>query len=521
MVHLVTAALLAAATVQAAPDTVDVLIVGGTVYDGSGADAVRADVGVTGSRITFVGDAGASGVHGRRTLDADGLVVAPGFIDPHAHAQGDLAADERDRRENLNYLMQGVTTVVVGNDGHGTFDVAGERTAFAGPGIGTNAAILVGFGAVRGEVMGMRDEAPTPEEMARMETLVDQAMRDGAVGLATGLFYAPQSFSTTDEVVRLARVAARHGGYYDSHLRDESTYSVGLVGAVQEAIDIAEAADIPVNISHIKALGVDVWGRSADVIALIRDARARGLQVTADQYPYEASGSSLHSSLLPRWAQAGGSDSLAARFADPSLRPRIEAEMRDNMRRRNGPDAFLITGGDDESIRGMTLAEVAAGRDLEPLETAIDIILDGGAGVGSFNMNEDDIAAFMRAEFVMTGSDGSGGHPRKYGTYPRKIRKYVLEDSVLTMARMIEASSGQPARVLGLEGRGRVEVGAFADVAVFDPATIRDEATFLEPTKLATGMRWVLVNGVLAVDDGEPTHTLAGQVLTRGARPIS
>ncbi|MEQ8330280.1 MAG: amidohydrolase family protein [Longimicrobiales bacterium] len=517
MLPLLTAALLTAVPA----DTVDILFRGGTVYDGSGAVAVVADVGVSGDRIVFLGDARAEDVHGRREIDATGLIVSPGFIDPHAHAQGDLAHEERGPRENRNYLMQGVTTVVVGNDGHGTWDVAGQREAFGDPGIGTNAALLVGFGSVRGEVMGMRDEAPTPAELERMKALVADAMEAGALGLATGLFYAPQSYASTDEVVEMARVVGRYGGIYDSHLRDESSYSIGLLAAVQEAIDIGAAAGVPVNISHLKALGVDVWGQSEEVIALIRAARARGQQVTADQYPYEASGSSLHASLLPRWAQAGGEDSLKMRLADPELRPLIETEMRENMRRRNGPDAFLITGGEDRSLRGKTLADIAAERGEDPLHTAIAIIENGGAGVGSFNMNERDIARFMQAEFVMTGSDGSGGHPRKYGTYPRKIRKYVLEDSVISMARMIEASSGQPAAVLGLEGRGRLAEGVFADVAVFDPATIRDEATFLDPTRLSTGMRYVLVNGVLAVDDGQPTGALAGRVVERGERPIS
>jgi N-acyl-D-aspartate/D-glutamate deacylase len=510
------------AMVALAPDTVDVLVRHGTVYDGSGGPAVRADVAVLGDRIVFVGDASAAGMVGRREIDATGLVVSPGFIDPHAHAQGDLGSEERIRRENLNYLMQGVTTVVVGNDGHGTFDVAGEREKFDGRGIGTNAAILVGFGAVRGEVMGMRDAAPTAAELDRMQGLVDKAMRDGAVGLSTGLFYAPQSFSTTGEVVALARVAARYGGTYDSHLRDESSYTIGLLGAVQEAIDIGRDADIAVNISHIKALGVDVWGEADSALALIRRARAAGQQVTADQYPYDASGSSIGASLFPRWAQAGGSDSLMARIADPVTRARLEADMRDNLRRRNGPDALLITGGRDRALRGRTLAQVAEAWGVDPIEAAIRIEQNGGAGVGSFNMNPDDIETFMRADFVMTGSDGSDGHPRKYGTFPRKIREYVLDDAVLSMERVIQASSAQAAQVFGLEGRGRITEGAFADVAVFDPRTIRDEATFLEPTRLATGMRYVLVNGVLAVDEGEPTHELAGRTLGRaGPRPVS
>jgi len=503
------------------PAEVEVLIRGGLVYDGTGSAGRVLDVGVSADRVVFVGDATEAGVRAERTIDASGLIVAPGFIDPHAHAQEDLASEARERRENLNYLMQGVTTVVVGNDGHGTFEVAETAAAMESMGIGTNAAQLVGFGAVRQEVMGMRDEAPTAAELERMTGLVDRAMRDGAVGLATGLFYAPQSFSTTDEVVELARVAASHGGVYDSHMRDESSYTIGLVGAVEEVIEVAERADIRANISHIKALGVDVWGESEAVVERVRAARSRGVIVTADQYPYEASGSSLNASLLPRWAQAGGRDSLLARFDDPETRERLVGDMRENMRRRNGPEAMLITGGQDESIRGMTLAEVAEARGLDPIEAAIQVIRDGGAGIGSFNMNEDDIRTFMAAEFVMTGSDGSGGHPRKYGTYPRKIRRYVLEEDVISMARMIHASSGQPADVFGLTDRGRITVGAFADIAVFDPETIRDEATFLEPTKLAIGMRWVFVNGQIAVEQGQPTGRLEGRVLRKTTRPVS
>ena len=500
---------------------VEVLIRGGMMYDGTGAEGVLLDVGLSGDRIVFLGDATAASIRADRTIDAEGLVVAPGFIDPHAHAQGDLASDSRMRRENVNYLAQGVTSVIVGNDGHGTFDIAGQRAVFESPGIGTNAAMLVGFGSVRGEVMGMRDERPTETELDEMKALVDQAMRDGAVGLATGLFYSPQSFSTTDEVVELARIAASYGGVYDSHMRDESSYTIGLLGSVDEVIGIAERSGIRANISHIKALGVDVWGQSADVIARVEAARARGVEITADQYPYEASGSSLNASLLPRWAQAGGREALFERFDDPEVRRRLVDDMRENMRRRNGPDAMLITGGRDPALRGKTLADISHERGEDPVETAIDIIRAGGASIGSFNMNEDDIATFMAADFVMTGSDGSDGHPRKYGTYARKIRKYVLEDGVISLARMIHASSGMPAQVFGLEGRGVIAEGAYADIAVFDLEEVRDVATFLEPTELATGMRYVFVNGQLAIDAGEPAGLLAGSVLGPDPRPIS
>jgi N-acyl-D-amino-acid deacylase len=501
-------------------DTIPLLIRNGTVYDGTGAEAVQTDIGIDGDQIVFVGDADAEDMHGLREIDASGLIVTPGFIDPHAHSAGALASDERGPREQLNYLMQGVTTVVTGNDGGGTYEIAEARQEMESPGIGTNAALLVGFGSIRSDVMGSRDEAPTPTELERMKSMVDRAMQEGAVGMSTGLFYAPQSFSTTEEVIELAKVAASYGGTYDTHMRDESSYSIGLLGAVGEALRVGREADITVNISHIKALGVDVWGQSQQVIEMIRAARAQGQRVTADQYPYEASGSSLNSSLLPRWAQAGGRDSLMARFEDPDTRARLELDMINNLRRRNGPDAILITGGDDESIRGMTLTQVAIERRQDPLQAAIEIIKEGGAGIGSFNMNESDITAFMAAEFVMTGSDGSGGHPRLYGAYPKKIRQYVLEEGVISMARFVHASSGQPAEAFGLEGRGKIEEGAFADIAVFDPETITDRSTFLAPRELAVGMIYVIVNGELAVDGGEPTHTLSGRVLGRG-RAIS
>ena len=503
-------------------DTVDVLILGGTVYDGSGAPGTVRDVGISDDRIVFVGDASASDMHGLRELDASGLIVSPGFIDPHAHAQGDLGSDDRSRRENLNYLMQGVTTVIVGNDGHGTHEVLESRARFDELGIGTNAGMLVGFGSVRGTVLGASDQPASTEELLDMKGLVDRAMRAGALGLATGLFYAPQSYATTDEVVELARVAAGYGGIYDSHLRDESSYTIGLLAAVREAIEIGRRAGMPVNISHIKALGVDVWGEADQVLEQIRAARDRGQSVTADQYPYTASGSSIGASLVPRWAQAGGRDSLLARMDDAAQSPRLVADMADNLRRRGGAASLLITGGRNPELRGKTLQDVADEWALEPVDAAMRIVREGGAGVASFNMNETDIATFMRSEFVMTGSDGSGGHPRKYGTYPRKIRTYVLEDSVLSMERMIQASSAQPAAAFGLEGRGTIRPGAYADIAVFDPATIRDRSTFLEPEILATGMRWVLVNGDFAVDDGEPTHALSGRSLGRaGTRPIS
>ncbi|MBX6331281.1 MAG: amidohydrolase family protein [Gemmatimonadaceae bacterium] len=494
-------------------DTVDLLIAGGTVVDGTGSPERVADVGVRGDRIVFVGDAAAAHVVAARRIDARGLFVAPGFIDPHTHTGGDLSSPER--HGNVPYLMQGVTTVVVGNDGGGPVEIAQTFDRWERQGIGTNAALYVGFGTVRERVLGMSSAAPTPAQLDSMRALVDRAMREGALGLSTGLFYPPQSFAATEEVIVLAKVAARYGGIYDSHLRDESSYNVGLVGAVAEALRIGRAAHLPVHIAHIKALGVDVWGKSDTVIAMIQEARRAGLEVTADQYPYTASGTSFSASLLPRWAVEGGHDSLAARIADPVQHARLVADMRENLRRRGGAASLLVTKAHDSTLVGKTLADIATARHLEPVEAALAVIAAGGASVASFNMNEQDIDRFMRARFVMTGSDGSEGMPRKYGTYPRKLREYVFTKHVLTLPEMVHKSSALVAAALHLRGRGTLAPRYYADVVVFD-STITDRATYESPEVLSTGVRYVLVNGKLAVDAGRVTGVLAGRGLRRG-----
>jgi N-acyl-D-aspartate/D-glutamate deacylase len=498
--------------------TADVLIRGGTVIDGTGNAPRRADVAIRGDRIVFIGDAG-SRVRAGRTIDAAGMIVAPGAVDAHAHVTEDLS-DSADAA-NVPFLMQGVTTVITGNDGHGTYRVGALMSDWTRHRIGTNAALLVGHGAVRRAVMGMSSAAPTPAQLDSMRSLVRQAMEAGAVGLSSGLFYAPGAFGTTDEVIELAKIAARYDGVYDSHTRDESSYGIGVVNSVAEALLIGRASGARVNISHIKALGVDVWGKSDTIIKLVRAARASGEQVTADQYPYTASGTSIGASMLPLWAESGGGDSVRARLADPALRPRIEREMLDNMRRRGGANSLLITSSRDSTIRGKTLLEVARARGTDTLQTAIDIILAGGAGVASFNMNEDDIKAFMKEDWVATGSDGSGGHPRKYGTFPRKLRRYVLDDSVISMPAAIRAASSITARQFRLAERGELREGWFADVIVFDPATIRDESTYEEPRRLATGVRHVFVNGAQAVENGTYSGARPGRVLKGATRPTA
>ena len=458
-----------------------------------------------------MGDAAARGITATRTIDARGLVVAPGFIDPHTHAAGDLSSPQR--KGNVNYLMQGVTTVVTNNDGGGPVDVAAQVAEWTKNGIGTNAAVYVGHGSIRRAVMGMSDAAPTPAQLDSMKGLVARAMDAGAIGLSTGLYYAPGSYATTDEVIELARVAAAKGGRYDSHIRDESSYTIGLLASVGEVIRIGREARLPVHISHIKALGVDVWGKSDSVIALMRAARAEGVDITGSQYPYTASGTGVGASLLPRWAEVGGRDSLFARIADPATRTRLEAEMTENMRRRGGASSLLITGGRDSTVRGKRLDEAARMWGTTPIDAALRIIRNGDASVASFNMDERDIVAFMQPDFISTDSDGSGGHPRLYGTYPKLLREYVREKRVLSLERAVERSSSRAAKQMGLKDRGVIALGQHADVIVFDAATISDRATYVEPTLLAVGVREVLVNGVLAVENGRPTGALAGRVL--------
>lgn len=491
----------------------DLLIRGGSVIDGTGGNAIKADVGIANDRIVFVGDAAQQNLPADRTIDANGLIVAPGFIDPHTHADEDLTNPQR--KSNEAFLFQGVTTVVVGNDGRSALPIGKRLDEWQQQGIGTNALLLVGHGTVRGQVLGASDAQPTAEQLSKMKQLVAQAMDDGAFGMSTGLYYAPGSYAKTEEVIELAKIVAARGGIYDTHMRDESSYNIGLLGSINETIRIGREAGLPVHISHIKALGTDVWGQSKQVIEIINKARRAGVNVTANQYPYTASGTSLTAALMPRWAEIGGAAQLLKRLDDPAVRPRLLAEMEQNLKRRGGADSLLITSAKDTSLVGKRLNLIAKQMSKTPIEAALDIIKSGGAGVASFNMTEPDIENFMRQDWVMTGSDGSRGHPRKYGTYPRKLRQYVLDRKIISLPRMIEASSRQVAQVFKLRERGQLGAGYFADVIVFDPQAIAERANYEQPERLAEGMRYVLVNGKLAIDGGKYTGALSGRALRK------
>jgi N-acyl-D-aspartate/D-glutamate deacylase len=499
----------------------DIVIRGGLIHTGE-TPPFLGDVAVRGDRIVYVGKMAPGPA--LKTIDARGLIVAPGFIDPHTHAGSALSSENSVARLVLPFLTQGVTTAFIGVDGDGDPDIAralgiaargqGQVGAEAPRGWGINVAGYVGFGAVRSAVIGPADRAPTPAELERMKGLVAGAMCQGALGLSTGLFYAPQSFARQDEVMELARVASAAGGIYDSHLRDESSYSIGLLGAVDEAIAIGREAKIPVHIAHIKALGVDVQGMAPQVIARIEAARASGQVITADQYPWSASGTGLSAALIPRWAQDGGRAAMLGRFADAQLAPRLRAEIQENLRRRGGGQAVLITAGPDWAV-GKTLAALALEKAIDPVSAAIELLKVSEISIASFNQSEADIAAFMKRDWVVTSSDASIGHPRYYASFSRKFATYVRERKVIDLRGFIASSTIRTARMFGLEGRGELRKGNYADVIAFDPAQFRPRADYAHPSLFSAGMRAVLVNGKLAIDNGEPTGIAAGRPLPR------
>jgi N-acyl-D-amino-acid deacylase len=509
---------------QQAAREADLLIVGGRVLDGSGNPWFAGDIAVSGGRIVAVSAAGAPGDivwTARDTLNATGLLVTPGFIDTHSHAGPSLTTPELSHARPI--LAQGVTTVFVNPDGSGALDLARQRSELEADGLGVNVAQFVAHGTVREAVLGMEARLATDDELQRMTALVRAGMLEGAWGMSSGPFYAPGSYSDTAELVELARVVATYGGAYQSHIRDESTYSIGVEAAVDEVITVAREAGLPGVWTHAKALGPDVWGYGRALRKRIERARAAGTEVYADQYPYLASATGLDAALLPRWAQAGGRDSLLSRLARTEDRARIRADMAINLGRRGGAERIQFRYfAPDRSIEGRTLAEIARAHGRDPLDAAMALMEQGSAAIVSFNMDEEDLRDLMAQPWTMTASDGAlpewqdgVPHPRAYGAFTRKLETYVADEEVVSLEHAIRSMTSLPARVYRMTDRGEIRPGLAADLAIFDLSELTTRSTFTDPHHLAEGMRHVLVNGEFAIRNGQFIDARAGQVLRK------
>lgn len=500
------------------PERFDVLIRNGRLLDGTGNPWYLADVAVRDGRIVAVGSL--RGATATRVVDAAGRYVAPGFIDVHSHAAGGLARPELSGARQL--LAQGVTTVVVNPDGGGPTDLVMQRAELSRHGLGVNVALLVPHNTLRGEVVGQDARDATPAEMDRMKAVVRAGMDAGAFGLSSGPYYAPSSFAKTEEFVELAKVVAEYGGVYTSHIRDERDR---LIEAVDELIQVAEEAKLIGIVTHIKS-AIPAFGLSEAASRRIESARDRGVQIFADQYPYEATSTSLAANVLPRWVVEGGRERMLARLRNPDTLARIREAAAAGVARLGGADKMQFSRvAFDPSIEGLTLAQ-AATKHGKPAEVVVtDLIERGSPQLVYFVMDEDDIANFMRRPWVMTSSDGGlvapgegRPHPRGNGTFPRKIHRYVKERRVIDLPTAIRSMTSLPATVMHLTDRGVIRPGAIADVVVFDLDRIRDRATYLDPHQLAEGMETILVAGKLALDSGRWTDGKFGEVLSMTRR---
>ena len=497
----------------------DLIIRGGKVVDGSGNPWYHADIAIKNDRIAEIGQL--SNHEAKRVIDAHGLVVAPGFIDPHTHALRGIF--EVPNAESA--LLQGVTTLTEGNDGSSPYPIDRHYADIDNLRISPNWAVFVGQGTIRQRVIGFGLRKATPDEMERMKQMVRDAMEQGALGISTGLFYVPGSFTSTEEVIELSKVAAEYNGIYISHIREEAAQ---LIDSVQETIRIGEEADIPVQITHHKVIGVENWGASIESLRLVDEARKRGVDVTIDQYPYTASQTSINA-LIPQWAQAGGREEMLSRINSAETYSTIKNEVVAKiLYDRGGGDpknVFISRNSWDPDMAGKNLAELAIDAGLEPTpENAADVVFDiirgGGATAVYHAIGPEDVDRIMQHPATAIGSDGPVGvfgegapHPRQYGTFARVLGLYVRERKILSLEEAIRKMSSQSARRLGIHDRGLITQGYFADIAIFDPDEIIDKATFENPHQYAIGTEFVLVNGAVVVENGQHTGARPGRIL--------
>ena len=499
--------------------TADVLILGAKVLDGAGNPWLQKDVGITADRISFVGHAASARISAKDTIDARGLMLTPGFWDAHSHAE--LAAPMG--RKALPLLYQGVTTVVIGVDGGGTNEIAQTFATYRRNGIAVNAISYVGHGAARGKVMGVADREPTPAELSAMKDYVLKGMREGAVGFSTGLFYSPGFFAKTEEVIELAKVAARFGGSYDTHDRDLGVAykGIGYLNSIREAIRIGEEAGTPVIFSHFNAQGVQWYGRAGEGAKLIDEARARGVNVMAAQHTYTATNSNLAAYALPRWAVVGGAAETARRFRDPAIRATLEKEIPESLAPRGGA-AKLLFSDKRKDINGKTLEQVAAEWRMPVTDVVMKIVEEGNANVMNLDLYDDvNTRLLAQKEWMMTCTDGYTpadttiiGHPRSYGSFTKKLIM-ARDDGFISLPFVVRGMTSLPANFYGFDRRGLIAEGYFADIAIFNLSRIKDLATYERPHQFSEGMVHVLVNGRFAFRNGKPTGALPGRPLPR------
>lgn len=497
-------------------ESVDLVLRSGTLHLGDGQPSIVGDIAIDDGRIVAVGEFEASEV--KHEIDCHGLVVCPGFIDLHNHSDRPIL--ERSTRSAMNYVTQGCTTLVTGNCGSGPIDVAEYYDKIDRFGAGPNVAHLLPQGSLRRAVIGTEQRAATPDELRQMETLAAKAMDEGAWGMTSGLIYVPSSYADTDELVALARIVGQRGGIYGSHIRNEN---VELLSAIEEALEIGQRANVPVHISHFKSSGKDSWGLVRVASKMIAQAREQGRRITADQYPYAASNTSLEAMLIPTWARAGGQTAMLKRLDDADQGQLIRKAIAEKLIEfDDGQRLQIAYYAQDPSWSGKRIAEIARRRSISSIELALEIFRHGGASVVNHSINEADVRYVMTLPWVATASDGSARlpgpsvpHPRSYGTFPRKIGYYSVQHGVVSIAQAIRSATGLPADILGMSDRGYLRPNYWADVVVFDAKTIRDTATYESPHNYATGIKHVLINGELVVSNGAPTGVLAGRALRR------
>jgi len=509
---------------QAQNDPYDLIITNARIVDGTGNPWFRADVGIREGRIARIGKIGAATAKAR--IDAQNRILAPGFIDVHTHVESLF-----NRPAAENFVRMGVTTLVTGNCGTSATDVAEFLGRVKSKPTAVNIATLIGHGSVRRKVMKSENRAPTADEQKQMEALVDQAMMDGAVGLSTGLIYVPGTYAKTDEIVNLAKIVGRHGGLYATHMRSEGEK---VADAIRESIQIGEQAGLPVEISHFKVSSKRLWGHSSMTLGLVRDARARGLVVTVDQYAYTASSTSLDSR-LPSWVHAGGFEEAKKRLADKAIRERVVTEMKEGLKRSGFKDfayAMVANYETDKSFNGKSIADITKQvRGKKDVTSQIEQILTmyeaGGAGMIYHGMGEEDVQRIMREPFTMIASDSgvrqideSVPHPRGYGNNARVLGRYVRELKLIPLEDAIRKMTSLPAQTFGFRDRGLVREGFAADLVIFDENTIGDQATFVSPHQFPTGIEYVMVNGALVFSGGAMTSLRPGAAL-RGPATVS